>query len=46
MTRDRRASRWDAHRQARRVELTDAAIRAIRTHGAGVGMDEVATAAG
>ncbi len=43
--RDRRASRWDAHRQARRVELTDAAIRAIRTHGAGVGMDEVATMA-
>ncbi len=46
VTRDRRASRWDAHRQARRVELTDAAIRAIRTHGAGVGMDEVATTAG
>lgn len=45
MTRDRRASRWDAHRQARRVELTDAAIRAIRTHGAAVGMDEVATTA-
>lgn len=46
VVRDRRASRWDAHRQARRVELTDAAIRAIRTHGAGVGMDEVATTAG
>lgn len=44
--RDRRASRWDAHRQARRVELTDAAIVAIRTHGAGVGMDDVAAQAG
>ena len=44
--RDRRASRWDAHRQARRAELTDAAILAIREHGAGVGMDEVAARAG
>lgn len=44
--RDRRASRWDAHRQARRVELTDAAVLAIRTHGAGVGMDHVAAQAG
>jgi len=44
--RDRRASRWDAHRQARRIELTDAAILAIRTHGAGVGMDDVAAQAG
>jgi AcrR family transcriptional regulator len=46
MPRDRRASRWDAHRQARRAELVDAAITAIRTHGAGVGMDDVAAAAG
>lgn len=44
--RDRRASRWDAHRQARRAELTDAAILAIRAHGAGVGMDDVAAQAG
>lgn len=44
-TRDRRASRWDAHREARRVELTDAAIMAIREHGAGVGMDDVAARA-
>jgi AcrR family transcriptional regulator len=43
---DRRASRWDAHRRTRRAELTDAAIAAIRTHGAGVGMDDVAAAAG
>jgi AcrR family transcriptional regulator len=44
--RDRRASRWDAHRRSRRAELTDAAIAAIRAHGAGVGMDEVAAGAG
>lgn len=44
--RDRRASRWDAHRTARRAQLTDAAILAIRTHGAGVGMDDVAAQAG
>jgi AcrR family transcriptional regulator len=43
--RDRRASRWDAHRRTRRAELTDAAIAAIRTHGAGAGMDDVAAAA-
>ncbi|MDN5748963.1 MAG: TetR/AcrR family transcriptional regulator [Pseudonocardia sp.] len=44
--RDRRASRWDAHRRTRRAELTDAALLAIRAHGAGVGMDEVAARAG
>ncbi len=43
--RDRRASRWDDHRRTRRAELTDAAIAAIREHGAGVGMDDVAAAA-
>jgi AcrR family transcriptional regulator len=43
--RDRRASRWDAHRRTRRAELTDATIAAIRTHGAGAGMDDVAAAA-
>ena len=42
---DRRASRWDAHRRNRRAELTDAAIAAIRAHGAGVGMDDVAAQA-
>lgn len=45
-TRDRRNSRWDAHRQARRAELVDAAIGAIRRHGAGVGMDDLAAHAG
>jgi AcrR family transcriptional regulator len=43
--RDRRASRWDDHRRSRRAELTDAAIAAIRAHGAGAGMDHVAAAA-
>jgi AcrR family transcriptional regulator len=45
VTRDRRASRWDAHRRSRRSELVDAAILAIREHGARVGMDEVAARA-
>ena len=34
------------HRQARRAELVSAAIAAIRRHGAGVGMDEIAAEAG
>lgn len=46
IVRDKRASRWDAHREARRAELTGAAILAIRTYGAGVGMDDVAAQAG
>jgi AcrR family transcriptional regulator len=45
VARDRRTSRWDAHRSSRRAELTDAAIAAIRVHGAGVGMDDVAAQA-
>lgn len=44
--RDRRATRWDDHRRARRAELVGAAVLAIREHGAGVGMDEVAARAG
>lgn len=44
--RDGRSSRWDDHRAQRRVELVDASIKAIRRHGAGVGMDEIAAAAG
>lgn len=46
MKTDRRRTRWDAHRTARRAELVDAAITAIRAHGAGVGVDEVAATAG
>ncbi|MFQ6170686.1 TetR/AcrR family transcriptional regulator [Oryzobacter sp. R7] len=45
-TPDGRSSRWDEHRQARRAELVEATLGAIRTHGAAVGMDEVAAAAG
>ncbi|GAA4409948.1 TetR/AcrR family transcriptional regulator [Fodinibacter luteus] len=44
-TPDGRSSRWDEHRLARRAELVDATLRAIRRHGAGVGMDEVAATA-
>jgi AcrR family transcriptional regulator len=42
---DGRSSRWDEHRVTRREELVDATLRAIRDHGAGLGMDEVAAAA-
>ncbi|SNS97786.1 transcriptional regulator, TetR family [Geodermatophilus pulveris] len=45
-TRDRRDSRWDEHRRARREQLVDAAVAAVGRHGAGVGMEEIATAAG
>jgi AcrR family transcriptional regulator len=44
--RDRRDSRWDEHRRARREQLVDATIAAVGRHGAGVGMGEIATAAG
>ncbi len=43
---DGRSSRWDEHRLARRRELVEATVRAVRRHGAGVGMDEVAASAG
>jgi AcrR family transcriptional regulator len=43
---DGRSARWDEHRLARRRELVEAAVRAIRRHGAGVGMDEIAAVAG
>src|SRR5699024_4570469 len=43
--RDRRSSRWDEHRRARRQELTAATIVAIRAHGAEVGMSQVAAQA-
>lgn len=42
---DGRALRWAEHNASRRKELVDAALRAIRAHGAGVGMDEVAAEA-
>ncbi len=38
--------RWQAHREGRRKALIDAAIRAVRTHGANAGMDQIAAEAG
>lgn len=43
---DGRAARWEAHNAERRRKLVAAALRAIRKHGAGVGMDEIAHVAG
>ncbi|XAS77462.1 TetR family transcriptional regulator [Dermatophilaceae bacterium Sec6.4] len=43
---DGRDARWRAHREERRAQLTEDAIRAIRQHGAQVGMDEIAAVAG
>ncbi len=42
---DGRSSRWAEHRVARRVALIESAITAIREHGAGAGMDQIAAAA-
>ena len=44
--RDGRDARWVRHREERRAALVDATIRAIRKHGAGVGMDDIAAEAG
>ncbi|WP_151525975.1 TetR/AcrR family transcriptional regulator [Serinicoccus kebangsaanensis] len=44
--RDGRDARWEAHRTKRRRQLVEAALKAIRRHGAGVGMDEIAAQAG
>jgi AcrR family transcriptional regulator len=43
---DGRRLRWQAHRDARRDELIAAAIAAVRRHGAGVGMEQIAAQAG
>ena len=43
---DGRTRRWEGHRTTRRAELVDAAIRAIRRHGATVGMEGIAAEAG
>lgn len=45
-TTDGRATRWTEHNLQRRRELVECTLRAIRRHGAGVGMDEVAAEAG
>ncbi|MGV9670171.1 MULTISPECIES: TetR/AcrR family transcriptional regulator [unclassified Gordonia (in: high G+C Gram-positive bacteria)] len=39
---DGRRQRWEKHKQARRTELTDGTMAAIRELGADVGMDEIA----
>jgi AcrR family transcriptional regulator len=44
--RDRRDSRWDEHRRARREQLVQATVAAVGRHGAGVGMEEIAAEAG
>ena len=43
---DGRATRWAEHRLARRAELVEATLRAVRHHGASVGMDDIAAEAG
>ena len=43
---DGRSTRWDEHRATRRRELVEATLRAIRQHGASVGMDDIAAVAG
>lgn len=43
--RDGRDARWVRHREERRASLVDATIRAIRRHGAHVGMDDIAAEA-
>ena len=43
---DRRSTRWEEHRRARREELVDAALRAITRLGPAVGMEEIAATAG
>lgn len=43
---DRRNTRWNAHRAAKRRELVEATLRCIRDLGPRVGMDEIAAAAG
>lgn len=45
-TRDGRATRWEAHNAQRKNDLIASTLRAIRKHGAAVGMDEIASAAG
>lgn len=43
---DGRDTRWEQHRATRRQELVSHALRAIRVHGAQVGMDAIAQRAG
>jgi AcrR family transcriptional regulator len=43
---DARRERWRGHREGRREEMVDAAIRAIRAHGPAVAVGEIAAEAG
>lgn len=43
---DGRASRWEAHREARRAEFVNAAVRAIDTLGPGASVADIAAEAG
>ena len=43
---DGRRERWQEHREARREEFLDAALRAIRASGPAVSMDDIAREAG
>jgi len=43
---DGRSTRWAKHRLTRRTELVESTLRAIRQHGATVGMDDIAATAG
>lgn len=43
---DGRTARWDDHRARRHAELVDATLRAIKRHGAGVTIDDIADVAG
>ncbi|WP_211333283.1 TetR/AcrR family transcriptional regulator [Terracoccus luteus] len=45
-TRDGRDARWTRHREQRRTAIVDATIKAVRRHGASVGMDDIAAEAG
>lgn len=45
-SRDGRDTRWHEHRIERRRALVDSALRAIRTHGAAVTVEEIAITAG
>ncbi|GAB4065254.1 TetR family transcriptional regulator [Angustibacter speluncae] len=44
--RDGRDRRWDDHRAQRRQALVEATLKAVRRHGSGAGMDEIAAVAG
>lgn len=43
---DGRATRWEGHNAERRRSLVKAALKAIRRHGAGVGIEQIAAEAG